>query len=259
MPVGDAALDGEVVRVPGGQGLGRGEAERLDGVGVGGRDQRHHHVQPPRPAGLEERGQPELVEQAAQGRRRRAQHGQVLGRRVEVEDHLVGVVDVGGAAEPHVRGDAALVGQVGEVVGFAADHVGDLVADGPLPGAAVGRGHPLDPVREVPADLLLEEAAAADPVREPVHGDRPPADEREHPRGDGPVVRDQVALGDAVAGEQHLLRMGDLDPVAHGGGALRGPRCRRPAARASGSWTARWARSVTRIGDTSPVFVWPPA
>ncbi len=201
------------------------DAEHLDGVGVGRRDQRHDHVQAPRPAGLEERGQPELLEQAAQAGRGQPQDPQVLGRRVEVEDHLVGVVDVGGAAQPHVRGDAALVGQVGEVVGGPADGVGDLVADGGLAGAAVGRGHPLDPVREVPADLLLEEAAAADPVREPLQGDRAAADQREHPRGDRPVVGDQVALGDAVGREQHLLRVGDRDPVAQGGGVPTGRRC----------------------------------
>jgi hypothetical protein len=157
--------------------------------------------------------------------RRQPEGPQVVGCRVEVEDHLVGVVDVGGAAEPDVRGDAALVGQVGEVVGGPADGVGDLLADGGLPGAAVGRGHPLDPVGEVPADLLLEEPAAADPVREPLQGDRAPVDQREHPPGDRPVVGDQVALGDPVGREQDLLRVGDRDPVAHGGRASRGRRC----------------------------------
>ena len=224
-PLGDAALGGEVVGVAGGQGLGHGDADHLDGVGVGRRDQRHDHVQAARPARLEERGQPELVEQPVQAGRGQPEGPEVPGGRVEVEDHLVGVVDVGGAAEPDVRGDAALVGQVGEVVGGPADGVGDLVADGGLAGAAVGRGHPLDPVGEVPADLLLEEAAAADPVREPLQGHRAPADQREHPRRDRPVVGDQVALGDAVRREQHLLRMGDLDPVAHDGRAATGRPC----------------------------------
>src|ERR687898_984113 len=109
----------------------------------------------PRPARLEERGQPELVEQPVEAGRGQPEGPEVLGGRVEVEDHLVGVVDVGGAAEPDVRGDAALVGQVREVVGGPADGVGDLLADGGLAGAAGGGGAPPPPVGEVPADLLL--------------------------------------------------------------------------------------------------------
>src|ERR687891_157260 len=81
---------------------------------------------------------------------------------------------------------------------------------------SVGAGDPVDPVGEALADLLLEEAALADPVGEPLHGDRAPVHQGQHPRRDRLVVADQVGLGDGVVGEQHLVRVADPHPAVHG-------------------------------------------
>ena len=67
----------------------------------------------------------------------------------------------------------------------------------------------LQPGREAVDDVLLQEALGADARRKPLHRDRPAAQVRQHHRRDQVVVGGQLALGDAVVGEEHLVGMRD--------------------------------------------------
>ncbi len=119
--------------------------------------------------------------------------------------------------------DGALIGEVGEVV----DVTG--VDDGVPRRAAVGGRDvdALDRVGDVVGCVLLEEALAVDPVREPLEHERPPRHERQQVRRDAAVVVDDLGLGDVVVScparrcigrrEEHLVGVRDVGgPGTHG-------------------------------------------
>lgn len=119
---------------------------------------------------------------------------------------MVGRVGLGQEA---VRGGARLVGEVEEGGGVVADHVGD----GP---ALFGQLGSVDPVREVVRDVLLHEGRPVDAVGVPFQHERPSAQLGQHAPGDRAVVVREVGLGDAVIGEEHLVRAADRDGTAAG-------------------------------------------
>ena len=61
-------------------------------------------------------------------------------------------------------------------------------------------------------DVLLEERLALDPVGEPLHRQWPLPEVGQHHRGDAHVVVDELTLGEAIGGKEHLLeiRYGEL-------------------------------------------------
>ena len=123
-------------------------------------------------------------------------------RRIEIEDAEVRVVEVRHARRPHVRRDAVLVGQPEQ-----RSRVGhERMVDG-----AVLLRHldALEPGREALRHVLLQEPLLADAGGIALHRDRPAAEVRQHHRRDRLVVGGQLALGDAVVREQHLLGMRD--------------------------------------------------
>jgi hypothetical protein len=77
-----------------------------------------------------------------------------------------------------------------------------------------------DPVREVAGDVLLEDPLTGDAIRVAGHRDQPLAEVEQHPVGHLCVVLDEVALGDLIAGEQDLIRMGQVNLDTSGGQAL---------------------------------------
>ncbi len=123
-------------------------------------------------------------------------------RRVEIEDHLIGQLELVRPAGERVYLDAGLIGQV--------DECGRLVADDVLDHPALlVHLDAADPVREVRGRVLLEEPLAGQAVGITHHGDRPVPQPRQHPAGDIGVVPGQVLLGDPVVGEENLPRVGE--------------------------------------------------
>ena len=69
-----------------------------------------------------------------------------------------------------------------------------------------------DPVRHVPGRVLLEEVPARDPVGVALHRERPVLQMCGSSDGrDRAVVREQVALGQPVVGEEDLVEVGELE------------------------------------------------
>src|SRR5688500_13771359 len=117
------------------------------------------------------------------------------------------MVQTVGPGETDVRRDAVLVGEV--------DERGRVVADRVLDRAALLLHRDAsDPVGEVVGSGLLVEALSFDPVREAVHGNGAPLHVRDHPRRDAPIVLDQISLGEADVGEQHLIEARERYRVA---------------------------------------------
>ncbi len=166
--------------------------------------QRHQDVQPPRAGGHEQRRQLQPVQEVAQPPGGVPYRPEPLLGRVEVEDQPVRVVGAVGLRQPPVQGDGALVGEE--------DQGGRVLGQDVRDGAALLRhlGAP-HPVREVVRHVLLEEAPLADAARMALQRQRAAAQVRQHPWGHGAVVLREVGLGDAVLGEQHLLRPADRD------------------------------------------------
>jgi hypothetical protein len=108
-----------------------------------------------------------------------------------------------------VWGDAGLIGEVHQCRGAADHHVVDAAA-------AVGLFHRdgVDPVREVLGRALLEHLSGVDAVREPFESERPAVEIPDHSWCDRLVVADEVALGQAVAGEEHLAGLAQFDGPA---------------------------------------------
>src|SRR5690349_10195812 len=59
--------------------------------------------------------------------------------------------------------------------------------------------------------VLLPEPLPTDASRISLHGHRPASQVRQHHRGDGLVVRGDLAFGDLVVWKEHLLRVRDQD------------------------------------------------
>src|SRR5690242_11756974 len=122
--------------------------------------------------------------------------------RVEIEDADVGRVHVRRARRPHVRGDAVLIREPHESA--------NVHHDGMMYDAILLRDlHALEPRRESLHDVLLEKSLLADTAVKPLHGYRAPRDVWQHHGRDHLVILRQLALGDAVVGEEHLLRVRD--------------------------------------------------
>ena len=128
--------------------------------------------------------------------------GVVVVRRVEVEDADVGALEARHARGPDVRRDAVLVGEPQQRSAVADQRVVDRAA-------LLRHLDALQPGREALHDVLLQEALRADARREALHRDRAAARCAAASAARRLVVGGQLALGDAVVGEQHLLGMGD--------------------------------------------------
>src|SRR5699024_4107688 len=129
--------------------------------------------------------------------------------------------------------------------------------------------HAGDEVREVAGHLLLVERAAVDPVREPLHADRPAAQVWQHRLGQVGVVARHVRLGEGrslLGGRVHLLlrpaapHAGDGDLPTHHASRTTSRAClsvRSPWNRGWRSWfaevhsvNATWATSSGRTQCT---------
>src|SRR5438874_826069 len=101
-----------------------------------------------------------------------------------------------------MRRYTVLIGQPHEVA-----RVGDngIVDDAVL----VRHGNALEPLGRALPDVLLKEPLRADAAMKALHRHRSARQMWQHDRRDELVVRDDLALGDAVVRKHHLLRMRD--------------------------------------------------
>ena len=176
-----------------------GARESADLVEVRVPIERDEDVQPARAGCLDERLEILPLEQFTKRERGTADCWKVVAGWIEIEDHLVGVIGLVDATEPHVRCDARLIRQVHQCRRILADHM----PYGPLPLLHRGR---VNPRREVRGGLLLNEPRALDPIRKPLHRHGPIAEVRQHRAGDMFVIVGELALVDALVGEEQLLR-----------------------------------------------------
>jgi hypothetical protein len=130
----------------------------------------------------------------------RVGHAALAG--IEVDDHPIRLVQRWNAAQPDVRGDAALVGHVDQGRGVIAQHMGDGAAH-------LGHCHALHPFRKVRWHVLLVEDLRIDVLADTLHAHRPTAQVGNHPRRHAPIVLDDLAFGDAGAREHHAIGVGD--------------------------------------------------
>ena len=120
--------------------------------------------------------------------------------RVEVDQQVVGPLDLRDARVPGVQLDAAEVRDPGERGGVV-----DHREHGRM--AARERDRDLvDVVRMVRRHALLVEEVALDAVREALHVERPPPEVRQRELGDAEVVGDEVALRQPARGEERPCR-----------------------------------------------------
>ncbi|MFH0847837.1 MAG: hypothetical protein V1894_07290 [Chloroflexota bacterium] len=70
---------------------------------------------------------------------------------------------------------------------------------------------PFNPVGEVVRYFFLVETLPPDAVGETVYGERSAFEVRQHDSGDAAVILDKLPLGDAVIGEEDLVRPLKLD------------------------------------------------
>ena len=125
--------------------------------------------------------------------------------RVEVDQEVVGPVDVVHARVPRVQVDAPEVDDPGER--------GRLVADREVrrpPGRELDV-HGLEPVRVIGRDALLVEEPLLGAVGVALHLHRPPLDVVQHVGGDVEVVLDEVDLLQLPLREEDLVRVRDVD------------------------------------------------
>ena len=164
---------------------------------------RGQDVQTGRARRLRVRPQPELVQHLAHDERDLADERPLpVGRRVEIDQQVVGLLDLGHARVPGVQLDAAEVGDPGE-----AGRVVEHREDGRVPARELHEDL-VDVVRMVLRHALLVEELACDAVGEPLHVERPTPDVGESERRDVDVVRDEVELRQPALREEHLLRAG---------------------------------------------------
>ena len=205
-----------------GQGHGRGP--HLVGVPAG--QQPDVDVQAAAAGGLGEAPQPELVEGGPHlaGRLPDLVEDDA-GLGVEVDAQLVGVIGVRGPAGPDVEAQAPGVG--------GPHHMGDVGGHHGVGGGAVGGAHHLgaQPVGGALGHPLLEKRRPLGPVGVALQQGGAVAHGPHEGLGHGQVVADQIELGLAPLGEEHLVGVGDphLAPgqledhrlSGHGGGGCR--------------------------------------
>jgi hypothetical protein len=184
-----ALLDGGALRLP-----FREQRRQLAGKGArllekGAAIERSNHMQAARTGGLHVRGELDFPEQFPECARGVADRPDVAPGRIEVEDQLIGVVELVDPREPDVRRDAGLVCQVDERLGVLDHDVLDAAA------ALALHACPRDEVGEVVGRQPLLDLLALDPVREALHVHRPAANVRQHRLGDPLVVARELGLG----------------------------------------------------------------
>ena len=201
------------------EGLGQRLGGLEDGAEAVARLQGRHHVDPLAARGLAEGVVAEGLEVVLQleGEGGHLGEGGALGR-VEVEDEVVGLVEVGPPRVDVVQLDGGVVGQPHEAGLVGGDHVVDALALG----LVVADALVVEPLGAVPGAVLLEEALAVDAVGEANQGEGPPLDVGQDRRRHGQVVLDHLGLEDAVLGPQHLLEVGQLDAALADLGHARG-------------------------------------
>jgi hypothetical protein len=126
--------------------------------------------------------------------------------RVEVDEHVVGPLDVLYPAVPRVQVDAAEVRDPSK--GRRLRHDGEI---GRPPAAREEDVDRLEPVRMRVRNTLLVEEEAVDPVGVAEHLHGPPADVREDAVRDLEVVVDEVALRQPRLGKVDLVEVRELD------------------------------------------------
>ena len=169
---------------------------------------RREDVEAGRARRLRIRAQPELVHHLAHDERDLAHERPLaVGRRVEVDQQVVGPLDLGHARVPRVQLDAAEVRDPRERRRVVDDREHRRVPARELD------EHLVDEVGMLRRHALLVEELALDAVREPLHVERPPAEVGERELRDADVVRDEVALRQPARGEERLVGVRDRNVV----------------------------------------------
>ncbi len=119
--------------------------------------------------------------------------------RIEIDAHLVGVVEVVPGHRPGMHLEAAEI--------HGPHHVREIRRAHELAGACRRKAHRhrLEPLGPGLGHALLVKALAAGTVGKTVEGDGPPADGAHHPFADGEEILDQLQLGLAARREVHLV------------------------------------------------------
>jgi hypothetical protein len=166
-------------------------------------------VEPGRAGGLREARQVELVQHHLDHERDRAN---VIPRialaGIEVDEHVVGALDVFDPAVPRMQIDAAEVGDPREARPIG--HDGEV---GCAPTPREDDVHRLEPVRMRARDTLLVEEEPVDAVGVAQHLHGPAPDVRKEALGHVEVVANEVALRQPVLGEEDFLEVRELDFV----------------------------------------------
>jgi hypothetical protein len=159
--------------------------------------------------------------------------------RIEVEHHQIRALGLVGVRAPGVDLERAELRE--------RDQAGHVVDRHVLGGVALRLfdREAADRLWRAGEHVLLEEAGLAAPLGAAHQRERPVGDVRQHPVGDHREVRDELALGEALLGEQHLVEVGQREPE----GQLR-DQAEQVAvgARAGGDF-----RSGSRLGRVGPV------
>ncbi len=202
---------------------------------------RHHDVQALAARRLDQRLEPQVVEDLEHQERDLHRGVERVVRRVDVGDEQVGAFELVPAHRRRVELERRLVPEPRERVGVVAHGVGDVA-----PGARRRDRDGLDPVRRVRGRVLLEVALAVHAVGRSDQRERPVAQPREHEPRDGAEVVDVRLLRDAERRPQELVRTGDLDA----GGCHRGSEAIPPGIEfgfVRGAYALRRRRSGHRV------------
>ena len=127
-------------------------------------------------------------------------------RRVEIDHDVVRLFGIVSAREPRMDLDRGVVRHPHERGHVVREDVGILRLAWIRPA--------LDPLGRETGLVLLIEVRAVNPVGERLQGERPIPEPWHQERRDLGVVADQISLGVAVFGKQHLLEIGELDALA---------------------------------------------
>ncbi len=130
-------------------------------------------------------------------------------RRIEIDEREIRIVERSHAAHPGVLIDAGQVRQIDQRRAVVADNVVNLVLI--VLGEDRLQAHPIG---NFVFGVFLKEELLVDAVRIALERKRAVAQMRENQRRYGIVVVDDVALGDAFAGIEDFVEIGELEAVA---------------------------------------------